>query len=155
MLYTLFTLFLNLKQALIVPFVDDGRYFKKKLLPNTMSSKIPGFTSGLKAPSASSQLPSLLKRRGNETTSAAATAATTAEKRARTTDDATSGKLILLQFLIIFFNHFCLFDSCCSKQADSLQISQQFGYHCCKTTSSNQSPFWSDNKAYSFNIQNW
>lgn len=55
-----------------------------------MSSKIPGFTSGLKAPSASSQLPSLLKRRGNETTSAAATTAT-AEKRARTTDDAQMG----------------------------------------------------------------
>ncbi len=82
-----------------------------------MASKIPGFTSGLKAPSASSQLP-LLKRRGNETTSAAATTAT-AEKRARTTDDAQMGTEFHYHFYDTF-SHFCFLDSCCSKQADSL-----------------------------------
>jgi hypothetical protein len=64
-----------------------------------MASKIPGFTSGIKPPTTSSQLPlPAIKRRPDIPTNASTSQP--AEKRVRTTDDAHSEFFIWFNFVM-------------------------------------------------------
>lgn len=70
--------------------IGISRFISKQILKE-MASKIPGFTSGLKPPTTSSQLPTLAKRQAAGLSGVIG--APTAEKRARTTADDGQGNL--------------------------------------------------------------
>lgn len=99
----------HLKSTFLTPFFFKSVKFEAvEELPilfyiyTRMASKIPGFTSGLKPPSTSSSLSSLVKRRVPEVLSNQATDS----KRIRTTDDATGKLEEVVLFLCILLTSF-------------------------------------------------